>query len=189
MKTNRHKALTARPVPASGFTVIEILIVLAIAALFLLAVFLALPALQRNERNDSRKRSVELINGLMQEYYAQNTLTYPDTPAQMCQFITNFLQDINPGQGACTPVYNGAKQCVLVSGDRFTVCYHERAGSPHSYIGPADEISIQLGHNCNPSQTGDPIVSIGGGPDSDTRHFAVWTALEPGRLCFDNYRD
>ena len=39
---------------AEGFTIIEVLIVLAIAGLILLVVFLAVPALQRNARNTQR---------------------------------------------------------------------------------------------------------------------------------------
>lgn len=38
----------------SGFTIIEVMIVLAVAALIMLIVFLAVPALQRNARNTSR---------------------------------------------------------------------------------------------------------------------------------------
>jgi prepilin-type N-terminal cleavage/methylation domain-containing protein len=38
-----------------GFTIIEVLIVLAIAGLIMLIVFLAVPALQRNQRNTARK--------------------------------------------------------------------------------------------------------------------------------------
>src|SRR5688572_10796692 len=37
-----------------GFTIIEVLIVLAIAGLIMLVVFLAVPALQRNSRNTQR---------------------------------------------------------------------------------------------------------------------------------------
>jgi prepilin-type N-terminal cleavage/methylation domain-containing protein len=37
-----------------GFTIIEVLIVLAIAGLIMLIVFLAVPALQRNQRNNAR---------------------------------------------------------------------------------------------------------------------------------------
>jgi prepilin-type N-terminal cleavage/methylation domain-containing protein len=40
---------------AQGFTIIEVLIVLAIAALILLIVFLAVPSLQRNARNTQRR--------------------------------------------------------------------------------------------------------------------------------------
>lgn len=44
-----------------GFTIIEIMIVLAIAGLILLIVFLAVPALQRNARNTQRKNDVSNI--------------------------------------------------------------------------------------------------------------------------------
>lgn len=39
----------------SGFTIIEVLVVLAIAGLILMILFLAVPALQRNSRNNARK--------------------------------------------------------------------------------------------------------------------------------------
>ena len=39
-----------------GFTIIEVMIVLAIAGLIILIVFLAVPALQRNGRNTQQKR-------------------------------------------------------------------------------------------------------------------------------------
>jgi len=45
-----------------GFTIIEVLIVLAIAGLILLIVFLAVPALQRNSRNTSyRNEAAQLL--------------------------------------------------------------------------------------------------------------------------------
>lgn len=43
-----------KKVNQKGFTIIEVLIVLAIAGLIMLIVFLAVPALQRNTRNTSR---------------------------------------------------------------------------------------------------------------------------------------
>lgn len=50
-----------------GFTIIEVLIVLAIAGLIMLIVFLAVPALQRNQRNTSRRNDVARILGGAQE--------------------------------------------------------------------------------------------------------------------------
>jgi prepilin-type N-terminal cleavage/methylation domain-containing protein len=44
-----------------GFTIIEVMIVLAIAGLILLIVFLAVPALQRSSRNTQRKSDVGRI--------------------------------------------------------------------------------------------------------------------------------
>ena len=42
----------------SGFTIIEVVLVLAIAGLIFLMVFVALPALQRNQRDAQRKRQI-----------------------------------------------------------------------------------------------------------------------------------
>lgn len=55
-----------------GFTIIEVLIVLAIAGLILLIVFLAVPALQRNAHNTSYKNDVAGILGAMNEYTNNN---------------------------------------------------------------------------------------------------------------------
>lgn len=41
-----------------GFTIIEVVLVLAIAALIFLMVFIALPALQRNQRDTARKQEL-----------------------------------------------------------------------------------------------------------------------------------
>lgn len=50
-----------------GFTIIEVLIVLAIAGLILLIVFLAVPALQRNARNNARNNEASRISAAVTE--------------------------------------------------------------------------------------------------------------------------
>ena len=55
-----------------GFTIIEVLIVLAIAGLIILIVFLAVPALQRNSRNTQRKNDVSALGGALAEYVTNN---------------------------------------------------------------------------------------------------------------------
>jgi prepilin-type N-terminal cleavage/methylation domain-containing protein len=57
---------------SEGFTIIEVLIVLAIAGLILLIVFLAVPALQRNSRNTQRKNDVSGVLGAVQEFANNN---------------------------------------------------------------------------------------------------------------------
>lgn len=64
-----------------GFTIIEVLIVLAIAGLILLVVFLAVPALQRNSRNTAMKADVQNLGGGVSEYRANNN---GKTPAMIC---------------------------------------------------------------------------------------------------------
>ena len=61
-----------------GFTIIEVMIVLAIAGLIVLVVFLAVPALQRNSRNTQRKNDVQAFLGALQEYTNNNNGRVPD---------------------------------------------------------------------------------------------------------------
>lgn len=50
-----------------GFTIIEVLIVLAIAGLIMVIVFLAVPALQRNSRNTQRTNDAAMISSSVNE--------------------------------------------------------------------------------------------------------------------------
>ncbi len=60
-----------------GFTIIEVLIVLAIAGLIMLIVFLAVPALQRNSRNTQIKNDVASVIGGISEFQAANNGAMP----------------------------------------------------------------------------------------------------------------
>lgn len=60
-----------------GFTIIEVLIVLAIAGLIMLVVFLAVPALQRNSRNSRRRSDAAKVLALVNEYVANHNGTLP----------------------------------------------------------------------------------------------------------------
>jgi prepilin-type N-terminal cleavage/methylation domain-containing protein len=62
-----------------GFTIIEVLIVLAIAGLIMLIVFLAVPALQRNSRNTQRKNEVAGILGAVNEWTNNNNGKLPSS--------------------------------------------------------------------------------------------------------------
>ena len=56
----------------NGFTIIEIVLVLAIAGLIFLMVFLALPALQRSQRNQLYKNNLSLVISALQNYRSNN---------------------------------------------------------------------------------------------------------------------
>jgi prepilin-type N-terminal cleavage/methylation domain-containing protein len=55
-----------------GFTIIEVVLVLAIAGLIFLMVFIALPALQRNQRDTQRKNDLSRIQSAVNSYQANN---------------------------------------------------------------------------------------------------------------------
>ncbi|MDO8335537.1 MAG: type II secretion system protein [Candidatus Saccharibacteria bacterium] len=60
-----------------GFTIIEVLIVLAIAGLIMLIVFLAVPALQRNSRNTQAKNEAASMLGALNEFMNNNNGKLP----------------------------------------------------------------------------------------------------------------
>lgn len=66
-----------------GFTIIEVLIVLAIAGMIMLVVFLAVPALQRNSRNTQRSSDISALMGSIQEHSTNNSGQLPTTAAMV----------------------------------------------------------------------------------------------------------
>ena len=60
-----------------GFTIIEVVLVLAIAGLIFLIVFIALPALQRNQRDTQRKNDTSRLKTAIDSYKANNRDSLP----------------------------------------------------------------------------------------------------------------
>jgi prepilin-type N-terminal cleavage/methylation domain-containing protein len=71
-----------------GFTIIEVLIVLAIAGLIILIVLLAVPALQRNQRNTSRKNDASRVAGAVTNFTSNNNGAMP------CAVVANCVADL-----------------------------------------------------------------------------------------------
>lgn len=61
-----------------GFTLVEIVIVLAIAALILAAILFAVQGAQQSRRDSARRDSGGQIGALMEEYAGNHNGTYPD---------------------------------------------------------------------------------------------------------------
>ena len=70
-----------------GFTIIEVVLVLAIAGLIFLMVFIALPALQRSQRNTRRRSDMARILSAFTEYQSNNGGKMPDSTK-----LNNFVQ-------------------------------------------------------------------------------------------------
>jgi len=74
----------------SGFTIIEVVLVLAIAGLIFLIVFLAVPALQRSQRDTARRSDIGRAIAAVQQFQSNNKGTLP-TPnaAFISAYLTN----------------------------------------------------------------------------------------------------
>ena len=64
-----------------GFTIIEVVLVLAIAGLIFLMVFVALPALQRSQRNTQRREDLSRIMTALNDYSSNNSGKIPSEHA------------------------------------------------------------------------------------------------------------
>lgn len=62
-----------------GFTIIEVVLVLAIAGLIFLMVFIALPALQASQRDTARKNDVSTVAAAITQYTSNNRGLFPTT--------------------------------------------------------------------------------------------------------------
>ncbi|MBQ3465096.1 type II secretion system protein [Candidatus Saccharibacteria bacterium] len=62
-----------------GFTIIEVALVLAIAGLIFLMVFIALPAVQRTQRDAKRRDDIGTLLTAIQKYQSNNRGALPDT--------------------------------------------------------------------------------------------------------------
>ncbi len=107
-----------------GFTIIEVMIVLAIAGLILLIVFLAIPALQRAQRNTGRKEDAGRIVTAVGNFISNDGGTLPNTGTWSgsngaCVSILNDLGKLNQGtwtSSNCTTNNQGPNNFDLESG-------------------------------------------------------------------------
>ena len=83
-----------------GFTIIEVVLVLAIAGLIFMMVFLALPALQRSQRDTQRRDDMSRFAAQIQQYQSNNRGNVPKTAGvsddtkdnDWGNFLKNYLQ-------------------------------------------------------------------------------------------------
>ena len=76
-----------------GFTIIEVVLVLAIAGLIFLMVFIALPALQRNQRDTQRRNDLSRVQAALNNYQTNNRNQLPAANSGAWNtFGTNYLK-------------------------------------------------------------------------------------------------
>lgn len=132
-----------------GFTIIEVLIVLAIAGLILLVVFLAVPALQRNSRNTQRTTDVGNILSGINEFVGNNNGRLPDAGDTSDSNGDLILGDSNNNQ---IPVRLG----YYAPGDISIVNYSAaNAANPQN----EDVVRLVKGAICDPNTIGNATNS------------------------------
>jgi len=76
-----------------GFTIIEVVLVLAIAALIFLMVFIALPALQRGQRDTARKQDANTVITALNTWKGNHRGSLPGD-SDHTEFATNYVKQL-----------------------------------------------------------------------------------------------
>jgi len=116
---------------SKGFTIIEVVLVLAIAGLIFLMVFVALPALQAGQRDTARKNDASTVLSAINTYVAGNRGAFPTT-AQLLSTSTvttpsghatgfgapgGFVKDVSSNTEAIKVQAAGATSAAVKSGE------------------------------------------------------------------------
>ncbi len=75
-----------------GFTIIEVVLVLAIAGLIFLMVFIALPALQRSQRDTQRKTDLAKVITQVNSYQSNNRGKSPQNQGDWNTLLSDYLR-------------------------------------------------------------------------------------------------
>lgn len=142
-----------------GFTIIEVVLVLAIAGLIFLMVFVALPALQSGQRDTARKQDVGNLGTAINNYSSANRGKLPDNAAQL---------------GEIKAEGDNTKYLTSISKNITEVKVSQR-GSRTSIPVADGVIEMVKGARCGDVSTGTVGVTPG-----NTRQYVLVTRLEAG---------
>jgi prepilin-type N-terminal cleavage/methylation domain len=197
MKHKRHK---------SGFTIIEVVLVLAIAGLIFAMVFIALPALNQSQRNTQRKRDAAQLVTAMQQWFTHNSSSVTDSFSSrnskqngFCTFYKRYvgdeLKDPSTGEPYKVALWGSTNVVNCMNGDTINRGSYDPDVHGSAGMGDSDnwanmevgDIQYDDGAYCEDEGFND---DIGGERYSGAKIFAFRIKLEGGAaLCVDNGYD
>lgn len=140
-----------------GFTIIEVVLVLAVAGLIFLMIFLALPALQRSQRDTQRKNDARNLLAAIIEFQSHNKGRRPFndgnnawTKLKPYWNKSNLLNDRPPGHIDDFAFFNSKTE---------TIVEYSKLGSAWH---PAGDWNVVLGVVCTPGDKGGYYLKYGG---------------------------
>lgn len=162
-----------------GFTIIEVVLVLAIAGLIFLMVFIALPAMQRSQKDTQRRDDMSRFMAAIQSYQANNSNMIPALG------VTGVS-----GTGSMTEADFLKKYLKSDKGEFKDPDGTDYDVSPSKYTTSSNfssntfdgkTIYYVIGAKCDPGNEGSPAEASG------NRNFAIYYVLEGGGIyCGDN---
>ena len=205
IKSRKDLSMTKENIKSKkGFTIIEVVLVLAIAGLIFLMVFVALPALQRSQRDTQRRNDLSRVDTSLVQYQTNNQGTNlgsnlpvdgefpanvhfyannesdPDCQTSACKFVRNYMNS-GTSDSVAENIFqdpDGTYYGMSISGfsDKGDVFEYDDTAMDHI-------IYILRGGKCS----GETAVPADPENITGSRHFAVLYRLEgAGTYCIDD---
>lgn len=149
-----------------GFTIIEVVLVLAIAGLIFLMVFIALPNMQRSQRDTQRRNDYAAFAANITNYLTNNNGNLPGAGTTL-----------DPKKYVNTDGADSAGKAYKITVKAFNAS--DAAVAPMN-SGAQPNIYLVLKAKCDNANQGKTVASNG------NRDFAVLGQLETGVFCQDN---
>ena len=156
---------------ATGFTIIEIVLVLAIAGLIFLVVFLALRTVRVTVRDNQRKQDLANLTGAIQQWRTNNRAENVDSEQELEDVVHNYYKD----------------QKDPSTGDPYDVEFMP-SSTPHGdvVVSEIGDITYVAGHICGSDDSSETLITSAASASHSIRNFAVLTKLETGGVyCLD----
>ena len=183
-----------------GFTIIEVVLVLAIAGLIFLMVFVALPTLQTSQRDTQRKNDISTIASQLVSYVSNNNKlptagsievglkngstvpTAAGTAASMQAFAYNYLLSAGSNKNFVDPTMGYYKiTSVAAPTANGAVAMHTDLQASRTL----GSIVVQYGASCNTGALEDKAFTKNA--NDGARSFAIAIRMESGSIyCTDN---
>jgi prepilin-type N-terminal cleavage/methylation domain-containing protein len=149
---------------SKGFTIIEVVLVLAIAGLIFMMVFIAVPAMSRSANDLQRKKDLTRLNQALTSYQSNNNGKLPSTVADWNGFVTGYVR-------------TAGDTFVDPSGTDYVVS--TTATLPTTFVATNPVIKVTTPGACN----GEDVVTTG----QSVRKVAFQMKLEgSGTACMNN---
>ena len=151
-----------------GFTIIEVMIVLAIAGLIMVVALIAIPQLQRNQRNNARQSILSRMSTEISNFAGNNNGEIPVTGGSTSDdftagFNTRYLSNVDTNDPQ--------------TGDPMVLADGVVPSGTDALVSAVGTVHYAPSASCD----GENVVS------SSARQFALWTQLEGGAIyCLDN---
>ena len=132
----------------SGFTIIEVVLVLAIAGLIFLIVFLAVPALQRSQRDTQRKSDLSRLMAQVNSYQSNNRGDVPAqnaTAAFVSAYLTNNGDQFADPQGTDYTITPGAGAAPAAGTIRYATSARCGANGAVTGGGTSRQVAASIG--------------------------------------------